>query len=976
MRLAARRPSRPGATPSGGCSDEGGQKVVYLVHDGALDRECALSLLKASTLNPESIRRFQREARAMAQLQGDPHVVDVYDVGEEDGSPYLVSEFVPGGDLRSEVRACDGGLTVERVIDVARDIASALGAAHAHGIVHRDVTPGNVWLLADGRCKLGDFGLAAGADGAMTAAGGLVGTPAYMAPEQALGQACDAKSDLYSLGAVIYEMTTGRQPFVGDDPLAVVSQHINTAPVAPTWHNPSIPAALETLILALLAKAPDERPHSADAVIEALDALQSLSRDEPMAPAALNPLERLAGGVFVGREAELGELRTAVEAALAGQRQLALLAGEPGIGKTRLSEQMSTYAKLRRMSVRWGRCVEGEGAPAYWPWIQILRSLAEATDEAVLRDEAGADAGRIAQIVPELSARLGIDVVACSQRRAGAIRAVRGRRRLAKAQRRNERRSCCCSTTCTGRTSHRYCCCSILPGALRDSRVLIVGTYRDAEVDEAHPLTKLIGELPRLGESRQIALRGLSEGDVASYIELATGQAPPPRLAGAVYRQTEGNALFVTEVVRMLTASGAIDARDESWTREIPAGVRGVIGRRLGSLSEACRGVLTAAAVIGRDFELRVLERVSDAGLDAVLDALDEAMAAQLVVLAPDSSRRQGQYVFSHALVRDTLYDELASGKRLRLHARIATVLEELYGADPGPRIGALAHHFREAAADRRCLEGGGLQRPRRARRPGRYLRTKSAFASGTLQSSCSGRQGPSEQQAELLQRAADVLYLSEPSYGRGIGYLERALAIWERVGNERQQSIAHFRLGRIFTSYPEASDQPRAVRHFRAAIDRLPSDRISPMHVQAWAGLALAQDRMLVIDDALASARKARAYAEELGQENLTAIPMQLEGVCLDKKGYVREGIALEDAAWAIGERLDDPLIGFSCAWTRGFRELHYRGDPRGAIALYLRELTKPRLAEARAQQSQLAGRDRRSILLVRRCASPAVHA
>ena len=191
----------------------------------------------------------------------------------------------------------------------------------------------------------------------------MVGTVAYMPPEQALGRPPDARSDLYSLGCVTYEMVTGRPPFLGDDPVAIISQHINTAPVAPSWHNPEVPRALEALILRLLAKDPDERPESAAAIPEALQAIvDTASTTTPVAAESdANPLDRLAAGIFVGREKEMDELRAGLEDALSGRGRLMMLVGEPGIGKTRTSEEFATYARLRNVQVALGPLLRGRG---------------------------------------------------------------------------------------------------------------------------------------------------------------------------------------------------------------------------------------------------------------------------------------------------------------------------------------------------------------------------------------------------------------------------------------------------------------------------------------------------------------------------------------------------------------------------------------------------------------------------------------
>lgn len=253
---------------------EGGQKSVFLVHDTALERDCALSLIKTDLVDPDDLTRVRREAQAMAQLGAQPHIVTVFDIGDEDGRPYIVCEYVSGGDLRQELYHAGGSLPLHRAVAIAMDVCRALAVVHRRGIVHRDIKPANIWLTEDGSAKLGDFGVALAADRSrLTMAGTVTGTAAYMAPEQALGAEVDARSDLYSLGCVLYEMACGRPPFAGDDPLAVISQHVNVAPSPPSQHNQDIPQELEGLILKLLAKGKEERPSSAEEALAELERL-------------------------------------------------------------------------------------------------------------------------------------------------------------------------------------------------------------------------------------------------------------------------------------------------------------------------------------------------------------------------------------------------------------------------------------------------------------------------------------------------------------------------------------------------------------------------------------------------------------------------------------------------------------------------------------------------------------------------------
>ncbi len=222
-----------------------------------------------------------------------------------------------------------------------------------------------------------------------------------------MGGEVTPQSDLYSLGAMLYEMVTGRPPFLGDDSVAIIGQHINTPPVAPTWHNSECPRALEALILRLLTKDPSERPESAADVLTALEGIDLTMTAEPSAERdEAHALDSLAGGVFVGRQREMGELKAALEATLSGRGRLVTLVGEPGIGKTRTAQELATYAGLRGCQVLWGRCHESRGAPPYWPWVQAIRSYVRERDPERLRSEMGTGAADIAEIVSDVRERI------------------------------------------------------------------------------------------------------------------------------------------------------------------------------------------------------------------------------------------------------------------------------------------------------------------------------------------------------------------------------------------------------------------------------------------------------------------------------------------------------------------------------------------------------------------------------------------
>lgn len=681
---------------------EGSRKRVHLAKDTRLERDVALMLIKTDGLDEAGRVRVSREAQAMARLGDHRNIGTVHDIGEENGQLYIVAEYMAGGDLEQYLQQCGESrqLPVPEAVRVASELCSALDHAHGKGVIHRDVKPGNVWLGSDGSVKLGDFGLAVSVDRTrLTHEGMMVGTAAYMSPEQAMGRAPDARSDLYALGATLYEILTGRPPFLGDDAVAIISQHIHTAPVAPSWHNAEIPERLEVLVLDLLQKDPLKRPATAALVSERLMHAISASavRERPEEPASANPLDRLASGVFVGRDDELEVLRAGVDQALGGRGRVLLLVGEPGIGKTRTSEELTTYARLRGAQVLWGNCYEGDGAPAYWPWMQIIRSYVSEREPKTLATEMGSGAADIANIVSEVRDRLpGLPLPAKldpDQARFRLFDSVTSFLRNVS----RETPLVLVLDDLHWADGPSLLLLQFLAKEFGDSRLLVLGTYRDVEVGRQHPLEKTLAELARGERTDRVLLRGLDEDDVARFLELSAGRTPPAQLVEAVYRETEGNPFFVHEVVRLLQSDGRLDDPEAvaSWSVEIPQGVRQVIGRRLDGLSTDCNQVLTLASVIGREFELRVLARAADRSEDETLELLEEAEDQR--ILAPlDGS--PGIFRFSHALIRETLYGEVRTTRRVRLHRKIGEVLEERHAAKIEPHLAELAYHFCEAA--------------------------------------------------------------------------------------------------------------------------------------------------------------------------------------------------------------------------------------------------------------------------------------
>ncbi len=458
----------------------------------------------------------------------------------------------------------------------------------------------------------------------------------------------------------------------------------------------------------LLAKNPSQRPDSAADVLSALDAIDlTISTEQPATVDESHSLDSLAGGVFVGRQREMGELKACLEDALSGRGRLVTLVGEPGIGKTRTALELATYAGLRGAQVLWGRCYEGEGAPPYWPWVQAIRSYVRDVDPEQLRSDMGAGAPDIGQVVSEVRERLpGLESPPQLEPEQARFRLFDSITTFLKSA--GRRQPLVLVLDDLHWADHpSLLLLEFLARELGNSRLLVIGTYRDVELSRHHPLSKSLGELTRERLFQRVLLRGLDQSDVGRFIELASGVTPPIGMVDAVHRQTEGNPLFVTEVVRLLVQEGELTqekvGQRDSWSVRIPEGVREVIGRRLDRLSERCNETLTIASVVGREFTFEQLSPLiagSSAGPGQamtearLLDVLDEALSARVIEELP---RAVGRYQFTHALIQETLAGELSTSRKVRLHARIAEALELLYGAETEGHASELAFHFAEA---------------------------------------------------------------------------------------------------------------------------------------------------------------------------------------------------------------------------------------------------------------------------------------
>ncbi len=713
---------------------KGGMGEVYRARDDRLGRDVAVKLLPAAfSTDKERLRRFEQEARAASALN-HPNIITIFDIDSHEAGRFIVMELVVGRTLREVIAQ---GPTVDSLIHLGGQMAKALSVAHAAGITHRDIKLENIMVRDDGYVKILDFGLArlmpatatdseATTSARQTMPGTVLGTVAYMSPEQARGETVGHAGDVFALGIVFYELATGQHPFNAATQIGLLHAITAQMPQPPSRLNPEIPAALETLILRMLEKDAGRRP-TAREVDQSLNEFAG-QHDSGRLQRAAKP----AGSRHtVGREKERAELRSGFTSVLNGRGLLLCVTGEPGIGKTTLVEDFLTeLAAEGQCTIARGRCSERlAGTEAYLPLLEALESLLQSDS---VPTNAGPAAARLlkqiaptwyAQIVPlsgdsEESARVLAELKAASQERMkrelGAfLQEVARLRPLALFF--DDLHWADVSTIDL---------LSFLAGKLDALKVLIVVTYRPSEMLLAkHPFLQIKPDLQAHGVCRELMLEFLNEAEIAQYLALEfPGHRFPAEFPKLIHAKTEGSPLFMADLVRYLRDHSVIakeespqDAGAPSWTlaqtlpdleRELPESVRGMIERKIAQLEPEDRKLLTAASVQGYEFDSAVVEQVLSLEADEVEERLEKLERVFAFVKLTDETEFPNRtltlrYRFVHVLYQNMLYVSLRATRRATLSREVARTLEGCHGeqrASVANELAALWEAAREYA--------------------------------------------------------------------------------------------------------------------------------------------------------------------------------------------------------------------------------------------------------------------------------------
>ncbi len=713
--------------------------VVRIVGEGVHEALpwYAMELLEGLTLLRFARSRWNAALATAATLAGDDPSgamsgVDLSGEYESDARAAALKSRLPVDVMRGQPAAA--GHLVE-VLSLVRRLCAPLAFLHGEGIVHRDLKPENVFIRGGDVPVLVDFGLVASFEGArgrdsLELAGTTMGTPAYLAPEQIRGEVVDARADLYSLGCLLFELVTGRVPFVANSTMELVGKHLLATPTRPSELVSGVTPALDELVLRLLAKSPRDRiGHAAD-VASALAKIGA-GADSGYAVEAPKPRAYLYRPGFTGRDEVFRKLRQPIDAAKNGVGSMVCLAGESGVGKTRLATELGRQATGSGLRVVACECVpfnvaetEGvdyNGAPLH-PFARVLEAIVDKCLEFGAPETArllGARGWVLAPYEPSVARAPGLGDFP----KPPDLAAEAGRQRLFSdlaetlAAFAEERPIFLLIDDLQWADELTLAFLEWLPASYFEANpVVIFCTWRSEEANDV---------LRRLAAMAHVSSHELTRMDPSAVGEIAGAMLAMPKAPDGfvqfLSRQSEGNPFFVAEYLRTALAEGLLFRDDEGRWRvkleggdatdmleklPLPVSVRDLVTRRLDQLSPSCRELVAVASVLGREVQGDLFSDVgrAEASLDesAWLEAIRTLLERQVL-----EERMPGQFRFVHDRLREIAYFRLPEERRRALHRRVAEAIEHRSEAkgDRAFQYRALAHHWTQSAVLPKAIE-------------------------------------------------------------------------------------------------------------------------------------------------------------------------------------------------------------------------------------------------------------------------------
>lgn len=724
----------------------GGMATVYRATHVTSGREVALKTVDATS--ERVVRSIRREVRALARVR-HPGVVRVLDDGVHEGVPWYAMELVEGRTLGALLPTAEGrtagasatwwtrtrasldddtaiGSNVDPVargrlpfahtLTLTRALCESLAHLHGEGLVHRDLKPDNVLVRENGTPVLVDFGLASLAPletsrEVLEVRGELAGTAAYMAPELIGGGPVDARADLYALGCMLYEMSTGVRPFAAFTVAAVLRGHLELVPPPPSSLAPELPPAFDDLVARLLAKDPARRPGHADDVARVLEQLGAET------PSDVRPArDYLYRPRMAGREAALAQLTDALDATRRGRGGLWLIVGESGIGKTRLVNELASRAAARGVDVLEADHAAGD---SMHPLRVLLRALVDRCRARGPRETTrvfGARASVLVALEPEiamLTELLPIAAPPSLEGDAGRLRLVRAIAEALVAA--SDRRLVWIVDDVQWADSLTLSVLAYLAREHGHAPLLVLATLRS---EESHDALRTLAR-----DAEAIELTRLPAHDVAAIAHDMLANEPPPELVAHLVRHSEGNPFFVAEYLRAALEETRLRREvDGRWHLDeevgpiahqtLPDSLRALIERRLTALSPDARVLASIAAVASESLGARELAKLVALDEDATFARLDELARREVA-----HENQNGAIRFAHDKLREVAYATLDIATRCAWHAAVAGALAE--------DSEDAARHWREAGDLPRAIDAADRAG---ARALGRWAYSRAAW--------------------------------------------------------------------------------------------------------------------------------------------------------------------------------------------------------------------------------------------------------
>jgi predicted ATPase len=844
----------------------GGMGQVFLVHDTRLDRTVALKLLHPTAeRDAESMRRFRLEFQAVAKLR-HPHVIQLYDWGSFDGQSFFTMEYVQGTDIKAFLglgtkKTLSGAelnepSRVRRVVQVVAQTCAALDYVHSQKIVHRDLKPANIMVDRDLQVRVMDFGLLKRLDEPensesleMTRPGIILGTPAYLSPEQALGDRAVPQSDLYSLGIILYELLTGHRPFVSNRVGALIYCQIYEAPTPMRDYNPDVAPELQSIVERLLRKEPKDRFPTAGDLLRSLLELRLPESGGRTARAVAMPAGAAGSPAptylnephLVGRKGALDLMLGMLGRLRKGLGDMVELTGEAGVGKTRLADELARYAKLQKVRTFVGSFSEAETVP-YEGVRQILAQLAEIVagrGEELAGKVFGADGQVLAAEIPafERFAYIeGLPPLAALPPEPAKYRFFDAVARvLEKFTRRfpmvfvleHLQWADRMSVELVSYLARNVVAPSRSPRGASGALLLVL-TWRDDEQDRSGRLRQTLHLLRDRQLSTRIALERLSRADCALMLSsMLHGQELPAGLLEVVYAESQGNPFLAAEFARSLAELGALreaegrfsflppepEAELSSSGLAIPQSVRRAFERRLADLSPLAVRIGQAAAVLGGEVRFGIVAEVAELGEEELLDGLDELVKRGVVQSLGDAL---DSFRFAHPLYARLLESRLSPAARRALHLSAGRTLEVRCLSDLGAHAERLGRHFREAGSTQDAVQYELLAGDRmRARFLFEGALEHYNLAFGVCQAAMASNERWASPMMLRLHRSRAEVYQVLGEYAKAEDDLERLCNLARYLDDMRAAAVAHQQLG-VIRAGRGASNE--AYQHYQQA--------------------------------------------------------------------------------------------------------------------------------------------------------------